>query len=60
MEYNKNRRKKKGDHILNQIIKEYESKQNNFDPSKKSPNFFIKKLEIRMKKYYRDLYISNK
>lgn len=60
MEYNKNRQKNKTDYLLNQIIKEYELKQNNFDPSKKSPNFFIKKLEIRMKKYYRDLYNSNR
>lgn len=43
---------------LQNIIKEYEQKQNNFDPSKPSPNLFIKKLEIRMKRYYHDLYNS--
>lgn len=54
--YNKKNIKKTG--FNTNIIKEYELKQNNFDPSKKSPNFFIKKLEIRMKRYYTDLYRS--
>jgi len=60
MEYNKNKNKKKKDNKLINIIKEYELKQNNFDPSKRSPNVFIKKLEIRMKKYYTELYKSYK
>ena len=57
MEDNKIRKEKKSI-ILQNIIKEYEQKQNNFDPSKPSPNLFIKKLEIRMKRYYQDLYNS--
>jgi len=43
---------------LNNIIEEYSLKQSNFDPNKQSPNVFIKKLEIRMKMYYKDLYKS--
>lgn len=57
MEYNKKKNKKTDKKLIN-IIKEYELKQNSFDPSKRSPNVFIKKLEIRMKKYYTDLYKS--
>ena len=55
-EYNKKNIKKTA--FIANIIKEYELKQNNFDPSKKSPNLFIKKLELRMKRYYTDLYRS--
>ena len=40
------------------IIEEYSLKQSSFNPKKPSPNLFIKKLEIRMKMYYRDLYKS--
>ena len=43
---------------LNNILQEYSLKQNNFDPKKPSPNVFIKKLETRMKMYYKDLYKS--
>ena len=43
---------------LSNILQEYSLKQNNFDPNKPSPNVFIKKLEIRMKMYYKDLYNS--
>jgi len=43
---------------LANILEEYSLKQQNFDPNKPSPNVFIKKLEIRMKMYYRDLYKS--
>jgi len=43
---------------LANILEEYSLKQQNFDPKKPSPNVFIKKLEIRMKMYYRDLYKS--
>lgn len=43
---------------LKTIIEEYSLKQNSFNPKKPSPNFFIKKLEIRMKMYYKDLYKS--
>ena len=44
--------------FIKEIINEYSLKRNNFNPSKPSPNLFIKKLEIRMKKYYKDLYKS--
>jgi hypothetical protein len=62
---NKNRIMKKRKGILknaelDDIIQEYSLKQSNFNPSKQSPNVFIKKLEIRMKMYYRDLYKSYK
>ena len=57
MENNRMKKEKKSIKLQN-IIKEYEQKQNNFDPSKPSPNLFIKKLEIRMKRYYHDLYKS--
>jgi hypothetical protein len=57
MENNRINKEKKSIKLQN-IIKEYEQKQNNFDPSKPSPNLFIKKLEIRMKRYYHDLYNS--
>lgn len=53
---NKNSKNKK----LVSLLKEYSLKQNNFNPSKPSPNMFIKKLEIRMKMYYNDLYNSYK
>tara|TARA_B110000967_G_scaffold204335_1_gene246632 strand:+ start:716 stop:910 length:195 start_codon:yes stop_codon:yes gene_type:complete len=43
---------------LKTIIEEYSLKQNSFNPKKPSPNIFIKKLEIRMKMYYKDLYKS--
>ena len=55
---NKRIKKEKEGIKLQNIIKEYEQKQNNFDPSKPSSNLFIKKLEIRMKRYYNDLYKS--
>ena len=57
METNRMKKENKSTKLQN-IIKEYEQKQNNFDPSKPSPNLFIKKLEIRMKRYYQDLYRS--
>ena len=44
--------------FIKDILNEYSLKRNNFNPSKPSPNMFIKKLEIRMKKYYKDLYSS--
>mgnify|MGYP001384571357 FL=1 len=52
---NKKTNKKTG---LKTIIEEYSLKQNSFNPKKPSPNLFIKKLEIRMKMYYKDLYKS--
>ena len=53
-----NKDRKKENTELNNILQEYSLKQNNFDPKKPSPNVFIKKLEIRMKMYYKDLYKS--
>ena len=46
---NENSQKKK---LLKDICKEYSLKRNNFNPTDKSPNNFMKKLEIRMKLYY--------
>ncbi len=39
--------------------KEYSLKRNNFNPSKDSPNFFMTKLEIRMKSYYLEEQLNN-
>ena len=38
--------------VVKDICKEYSLKRNNFNPTDKSPNNFVKKLEIRMKMYY--------
>lgn len=40
---------------INNIIKEYSLKRNNFNPNGSSPNKFLVKLEQRMKIYYNDL-----
>ena len=40
------------------IQNEYHLKRNKFYPASPSPNVFCKRLEIRMKKYYNDLYNS--
>jgi hypothetical protein len=40
---------------LNNIIKEYSLIRNQFNPSVKSPNIFMNKLELRMKTYYYNL-----
>ena len=48
---NTNENSKKKD-FLKDICKEYSLKRNNFNPTDKSPNNFVKKLEIRMKMYY--------
>lgn len=42
------------------IHNEYCLKRNQFRPSPTSPNLFCQRLEIRMKKYYNDLYSSFK
>ena len=42
--------------VLDSIYKEYELKRSQFDPFKKSPNFFNTKLQHRMKVYYHSLY----
>lgn len=41
------------------ISQEYSLKRNNFNPSKDSPNFFITKLEHRMKTYYLEEQLNN-
>jgi hypothetical protein len=38
---------------------EYSLKKNNFNPSKDSPNFFMTKLEFRMKSYYLEEQLNN-
>jgi hypothetical protein len=51
-------RKQNKSDLLDNIINEYCLKRNSFHPSNPSPNIFIGKLEIRMKKYYNNLYRS--
>jgi hypothetical protein len=43
--------------IIEKIINEYKIKMNSFNPKRNSPNFFVNKLEYRMKQYY-NLYNS--
>jgi hypothetical protein len=45
---------------INNIHNEYCLKRNQFYPVPTSPNLFCVRLEIRMKKYYNDLYNSFK
>ena len=45
---------------LDNIINEYCLKRNSFHPTNPSPNIFIGKLELRMKKYYNSLYNSTR
>jgi hypothetical protein len=40
---------------IDKIYQEYSLKRNNFNPKDKSPNKFVKKLQIRMKMYYEEL-----
>ena len=41
-------------------ITEYYQKENIFDPSKRSPNKFVNKLQYRMLQYYNLMYNSRK
>ena len=41
--------------IIDQILKEYELKRNNFNPTMQSPNLFNNRLHQRMKLYYSSL-----
>jgi hypothetical protein len=50
-------RKKKTKQI-NNIYEEYALKRSNFDPSNRSPNLFLNKLEKRMQVYYNLLHSS--
>ena len=51
-------RKRQNTDLLDNIINEYCLKRNSFHPKNPSPNMFIGKLELRMKKYYNNLYNS--
>ena len=48
-------RKKNQNKNISMIEREYSLKKNEFDPTKKSNNLFIKNLEKRMEIYYNDL-----
>ncbi len=54
--YKKKSKKKDDNHNLDNIIQEYCLKRNQFDPHKASPDMFSKKLQHRMKLYYKTLY----
>lgn len=43
---------KKKSNLMQDIVEEYETKRNNFNPKKNSPNMFTKKLKQRLKLYY--------
>jgi hypothetical protein len=45
--------------FLKSIVNEYCLKRNSFYPANRSPNLFINKLELRMKKYYNTLNTSD-
>ncbi len=48
-------RKKNQYDIITKIESEYSLKKNEFDPTKRNNNIFIKNLEKRMEIYYNDL-----
>ena len=52
----KKKTKKSDSHNLDNIIQEYCLKRNHFNPHKASPDLFSKKLQHRMKLYYKTLY----
>lgn len=51
----KNNTKKTKKIITNAILKEYQLKRNNFNPTTKSPNLFSRRLKQRMDLYYSSL-----
>jgi len=51
-------RKKTINNSVTDIMKEYSLKRTNFDPTNRSPNLFLNKLEKRMQVYYNSLYCS--
>jgi hypothetical protein len=51
-------RKKTKNNSLTNIYSEYSLKRTNFDPTNRSPNLFLNKLEKRMEVYYNSLYSS--
>lgn len=46
--------------VLDNIVKEYCLKRNQFHPAQPSPNLFCNRLELRMKAYYESLKSSFK
>lgn len=50
---------KKNRKTIKEITTEYNSKLGMIDPSDKSPNLFMEKLQYRMKKYYSTIHQSN-
>ena len=54
-EYGREKKPKNNKKVINDIIKEYSLKRNIFNPSKKSPNIFLTKLQHRMNYYYTNL-----
>ena len=59
IEYQKNTMSKQKNEVI-AIHNEYCLKRNQFRTPPASPNLFCQRLEIRMKKYYNDLYSSFK
>ncbi len=61
--YSKNKqvaRQKTKKDVLKDILEEYCLKRNSFNPASPSPNIFLGKLELRMKKYYNNMYNSSR
>tara|TARA_Y100000816_G_C25953379_1_gene497395 strand:- start:85 stop:288 length:204 start_codon:yes stop_codon:yes gene_type:complete len=52
LEYGREKNPKKNNSVIKNIINEYSLKRNIFNPSKKSPNIFLTKLQHRMNIYY--------
>ena len=52
MNHVNNKFRKKETKQINLIYEEYSLKRSNFDPSNRSPNLFLNKLEKRMQVYY--------
>lgn len=53
---------KKKNHVVQNSkteIKEFNLKENNFNPSKGSPNFFMTKLEFRMNNYFKEVALNS-
>ena len=50
--YGREKKTKKINKVMDNILNEYCLKRSTFNPAKKSPNFFLTKLQHRMKLYY--------
>ena len=57
-EYGREKKSKNNKKVISDIIKEYSLKRNIFNPSKKSPNIFLTKLQHRMNYYYTNMECS--